>query len=225
MIVTIVTHELGHVIVAQLCRWKCSYLLLFGVRVHLHNGFRFERVPQNNLLSFGGAAAIIPPQSKEGLARHYSYILLGGAIANLVLFALLAGFGLFINLNDLLVLSAMPLLNAIVAILPIKYKYFSTDGKKIANLMKGGDVMREEIIRLYIGASLESDSIPVFTDSDLSVLTSSSDPVSQYYGYLYSIFMAKKRGDCEACEQLIAQLGRVKLDKQYAQQIDSLFSE
>ena len=200
-IMSIIIHEIGHAIVAKLCGWKCVYLFVCGFIITFHKGIRINLLSKSDFSLMGGAIAILPPQNNIVRSSHYAFILLGGALLNLVVFAMLFAIGVVFQNIYLLALSAMPIANTVSCMLPIKFKFSTTDGRKIINILKGGNTALEEILRLRICIALIEKTIPDLSDSELTLLISSEDKLSQYFGYAYKMLCAREKGMIEVCLQ------------------------
>jgi predicted nucleotidyltransferase len=219
-IISIVAHEAGHALLARLCGWKCNFIIFLGFIITFHNGIQIKLASDKDKSLLGGAVAIAPPIGGILRPRHYVLILFGGALPNLILFTIFITPGLVFQNIDLLALSIMPLANVVACMLPIRFRFNSTDGRKIFNILKGGRVATEEILRIRIGGSLADGSIPELENSDLDILISSKDKTSQYFGYAYSILYAQKKGDADVSLHLKNEIKKLIKDDKHLQLLD-----
>ena len=218
---TLVVHEVGHLVVAKLVGWKCVGIGVFGRfvpwRRTIAMGFL---MPKWDLVYVGGVTLAFPEDIHRDERWRYSVYLTGGMIANLVFAGILAVLWWVLGHWYCGALMVLPVLNVIGAAVPVRLGGAPTDGQKLRNLLRGN----AEVERLLfnIGYIQLTGSATDLTQAQLETLVLSEDPIAKYYGLAYGLLKTKEIGDCDLLVQQKAALRHLLDTEKYLQKADPL---
>ena len=138
---TVLIHEAGHAIVAAICAWRISMIVLgpFAVRPS-----PFKLTVGQSQLPLSGAVLLVP-RHRDGLRRSWVAVTAGGALANVA-----CGLLILLYVGEFEPDSAGPALAAALAklsiavgllnLVPFDIGGFSSDGRLIGDAIRGRDL-------------------------------------------------------------------------------------
>lgn len=137
----IAIHEAGHWLAAQAMGFQLQFLVVGPLQI-LRRHHSLQLQINRSLMMAGGLTSVMPTQL-QGLRWRLISMIAGGPLASLGLGLAgmsLAGFtqltATHVSLSLLLVFSGIPLMMALVNVLPMQVGYFQTDGARILMLLR-----------------------------------------------------------------------------------------
>ncbi len=213
--IVIGVHELGHVTAGLLMKFEFKSITVgpFMWEKQQH-GIKFR---WNKNVNTSGGLALCLPVGAENLSKRFAVYAAGGPLASIVLAIvtfllsrLAVGGATDGNTATLVMqwlLMEICLLSAIIAVatlIPIHTGGFSSDGARIFNLLKGGDVTRFELLILKLMSAATSGLRPaLYNIDDLHEARQLAVKLNAPFGvYLHSFFhqAAFDNGELDAAE-------------------------
>lgn len=206
-------HEVGHVLVGLANGWKFLLLVIGPLGIKADNNGRIRFYLEKQVIMWGGVGCTVPKQANEDNIRIWSWVLLGGPLASIVMSIIFLPWGIITKNLVLLILGAMSLSMGIICILPLPLKtgILYTDGRRWYRLHKGGQEAAEEIALFKLTENqVVNGGFANINVNDIEPLIRSKDAAVKYYGYYYLFQYYKAMSNTEQMELALAEMAKIK---------------
>lgn len=214
MILSLYIHELGHVTVGVLHRWKLFCFVVGPFKLYRSNmdepiRFGFE----TNLLHWFGIGATVPAKKSPENLNTWAKVLLAGPIFSLIGGVIFLGCALAFRSLFCLMTGLDSLAIGIINLVSSKLRtgLYYNDGTRSRRIRNGGVPAQEEAAIMHIiEKSVLYGDDAVYETEECAPLTGSSDPIYQYYGYfvLYGSALQHDRDAANAYRNRMEQLSK-----------------
>ena len=202
-ILSLYIHEFGHLIIGFFYHWKLFYFVVGPLKFYRSNmegpikiGF------EPNILHWFGVGATVPRKKDLDNLNIWAKVLLAGPIFSLVGGLVCLGCALVFMSLFFLMVGLVSLAIGMINVVPSKLRtgLFYNDGTRYRRIKGGGSSAKEEaaIMNIIEKAVIYGDDA-VYEKEECAPLTSSSDPIYQYYGY-YILYNSALNNDCDAAK-------------------------
>lgn len=214
LVISSFIHELGHLIVAMIHRWKFSLLIVGPFRWQQDDFkerivFRFER----NILYWGGVSSAVPSDKDIDNLSIWARTLISGPLLSLIFAILLIPLFIFSGSFFVLLTLAESFGMGLICIIPfpIRTGLMYTDGYRFWRLMFSGKGKLEEaaLFNLSVQHSLFGEVDLESTSLIVEPLLKSKDFSYRYYAYYYLYELARDENKTAECEKYISELKKI----------------
>lgn len=199
MIISVLIHEMGHLLAGMINGWKFYLLIIGPVKIYRENiNEKIKIKLEKNVAYWGGTAASIPSVVSEKNIDIWAKVLLAGPLSSLIAALIFVPFTFIFKSLFFLMASLVCLALGLVNIIPFSFRtgFFFNDGKRYSRLKSGGIEAEEEraIFKIVETFSVYGDDAVPNLDA-CRCLIKSDDKIFKYYGYCMLYNYAKKTGD------------------------------
>jgi hypothetical protein len=199
LLLTVIVHELGHLIAGLLARFRFVLLAVGPVKLYA-DGPRL-RLGLNHRLAFGGMTICVPRHTRQ-LGRRVAGMILAGPCANLGLSALIGFVFLLqprLDLAGALFLQGLAFLSGIMGLLnlfPIHSKGFTSDGRRAWDLLRGTPEAQRWLALWTLLATAIGGTRPADQDPDLitRAMALPDDSVDHLSALMWAYYAALDQG-------------------------------
>ena len=209
---SIIIHELGHLITGLLHGWKFMLLVVgpIGLKKEDH---KLKLYLEKKLAMWGGVGGTLPSAEQADNIRIWSNVLLAGPVVSIV-----TGI-IFLSLNFIyfsiifLLLGLISITIGIICLLPFETGITYTDGKRWSRLHNGGQGQAEEISlwNMIMAQVFNRDMLAIKLD-DFAPLLTAKLPAIRYYGYYYLYQYYSIRNDEKNKQEALEVLNEMKIN-------------
>lgn len=214
MILSILIHEMGHILAGLVNGWKFYMLIIGPIKIYRENINEGIKVKfEKNMAYWGGTGAAIPASVDGRNIDIWSKVLIAGPLSSLAAAIIFVPFILMYKSFFWLMVSLVCLALGLVNIIPFSFRtgFFFNDGKRYVRLRGKGRESEEEmaIFRIVEVFSVQGDSA-VPDMADCQCLIESDDMIIKYYGYYILYNYARNTGNKELMQGAAENMEKLK---------------
>ena len=211
--ISVIIHELGHIIVGLINGWKFYLLVVGPIGIKADEKGRIKLYLEKNIALWGGVGGTLPCDANENNIKIWAKVLIGGPLSSIVTGIIFLPAGILIENIILILIGAMSLGIGIMCALPLPLKTGITysDGKRWARLQKPGQEADEEIslFKLTENEITGGDFLNIDL-KDIEPLVKSKETEIRYYGYYYEYKYYKARNNIDEMKLVINNMKVIK---------------